>query len=71
MSGQGFDSLRVDSADSLKRSEVRPPVESAHQQNKACQRLGFDDLDYVAPAPHSVVNVKYLKFDVTKNLQGK
>ena len=28
-------SLRADSTDSLKRSEVRPPVYSAHQQHKA------------------------------------
>ncbi len=31
-------SLRADSTDSLKRSEVPPPVESAHQRRKACLR---------------------------------
>ena len=31
-------SLRADSADSLKRSEVPLPVESAHQQHKACPK---------------------------------
>ena len=35
----GRSSLRTDSTDSLKRSEVRPPVESAHQQHKACLKL--------------------------------
>ena len=29
---------------------------------------GFDDLDDVARATHSVVRVKYLKSDVKKNL---
>ena len=29
-------SLRADSTDSLKRSEVSPVVEYAHQQHKAC-----------------------------------
>ena len=32
---------------------------------------GFDDVDDVARATHSVVRVKYLKPDVKKNLQGK
>ena len=31
-------SLRADSTDSQTRSEVPPPVESAHQQDKACPK---------------------------------
>ena len=30
----GITSLRADSTDSLKKSEVPPPVESGHQQHK-------------------------------------
>ena len=34
----GNSSLRADSTDSLTRSEVPPPVESAHQQDKGISR---------------------------------
>ena len=31
-------SLRADSTDSVKRSEVPPPVESVHQRHRACPK---------------------------------